>query len=248
VDVVDIVAKALHMGDECHSRLLAGSSLFLRALLPSMMRSNRPSGDIASVVDYLATHDGAFLPVVMAAAKVIALAGHGIPHSTVVTALCSNGYEMGIRLSGTGSQWFTAPAPLVHGHLPAGVAPEDASPQIGDSAITEVVGLGGCAMAASPTSPANVGGTLESAITLTREALRLAVAQHPTWTIPVLGFAGVACGIDAERMVETGMTPPLAATIPHRQAGGGRLGMGIARPPLSAFAVALAMLHGADGV
>ena len=86
----------------------------------------------------------------MAACKAMADSAHGIEGSTVVTTMARNGTEFGIRLSGTGDAWFTAAAPVVDGLFLGGFAAGDANPDIGDSAITETVGLGGFAMAASP--------------------------------------------------------------------------------------------------
>ena len=242
LDLFGIIGKALHMGDDCHSRLYAGSSIFFRTMLRHLVRVDVPSNDLSSVIDFLAANDGAFLTFVMASAKVIALAGSNVPGSSIVTTICSNGCETGIYLSGTGKRWFTGPAPIVEGVLLPGITPADASPQIGDSAIAEVVGLGGCALAAAPESPSNVRSKLDDAIALSRTAINIAVAQHPAWTIPALGFAGTALGLDARLIVEHKTLPPLAATIPHRRAGSGRAGAGISRFPISIFEQALAAL------
>lgn len=242
IDLFGIIGKALHMGDDGHSRLYAGSSIFLRTLMPHLVRVDLPSNDLASVVDFLSANDGAFLTFVMASAKVIALAGSGVAGSSIVTNICSNGCETGVFLSGTGKRWFTGPAPVVEGNLLPGVLPTDASPQIGDSAIAEVVGLGGCALAAAPESPSNVAGTLENVLALSQRAINIAVVQNAVWTIPALGFTGTALGLDARLIVEQKIMPPLAATIPHRRAGGGRAGAGISHFPISIFEQALAAL------
>ena len=73
--------------------------------------------------------------------------------------MARNGVEFGIRLSGTGDAWFTAPAPLVDGLLFPGYTADDAAPDLGDSAITETAGLGGFAMAAAPAIVQFVGGS-----------------------------------------------------------------------------------------
>ena len=56
----------------------------------------------------------------------------------------------GIQTSGTGDRWFTAPALLADGLFLGDFGPDDANPDIGDSAITETAGVGGFAMAAAP--------------------------------------------------------------------------------------------------
>ncbi len=242
IDLSSIVAKALHMGDDCHSRLFAGSSIFLRTLLPHLVRAEVPGNDLSETIDFLAANDGGFLTYVMGSAKVIALAGSGVTGSSIVTNICSNGCETGIFLSGTGKRWFTGPAPVIVGNLLPGLTPADASPQIGDSAIAEVVGLGGCALAAAPEAPSNVSGKLQDALSFSRTAIQLAVTQHPTWTIPALEFAGTALGLDARQIVAQKTLPPLAATIPNRRAGAGRAGAGISHFPISIFEQALAAL------
>ena len=61
-----------------------------------------------------------------------------------------NGVEFGIRVAGTGDRWYTAPVGPADGLFFPGYGPDDANPDMGDSAITETLGIGGFAMAASP--------------------------------------------------------------------------------------------------
>jgi hypothetical protein len=87
----------------------------------------------------------------------------------MVTAMARNGVEFGIRMSSTGDQWFTAPAPVVDGLFFPGHSAADATPDLGDSAITETAGLGGFAMAAAPAIVQFVGGTPSDALANTLE-------------------------------------------------------------------------------
>lgn len=234
IDLFSLIGRALQMGDECHSRLLAGSSIFLRTLLPYLLAAEGSGNDLTTTLNFLAANDGAFLTFIMGASKIIALAGSGVSHSTIITAICSNGYETGVWVSGAGRQWFTGPAPIVEGTLLPGFTQADASPQIGDSAINEVVGLGGCALAAAPLAPANIGGRFDHARAFSENAFAISVGQQPEWVIPVLG-RGTALGLDAQLILDRKILPPLAATIPCKRAGGGRAGVGIARVPMFAF-------------
>ena len=68
----------------------------------------------------------------------------------VVTAMARNGTDFGIQVSGTGDRWFTGPANTPEGLYLGAYGPDDANPDIGDSAITETAGIGGFAMAAAP--------------------------------------------------------------------------------------------------
>ena len=78
-----------------------------------------------------------------------------VPGSPVLTAIARNGVEVGIRVSGTGDQWFVGPAALPDpAKLFDGYAPADMNPDLGDSAIVETYGLGALAVAASPVAAA----------------------------------------------------------------------------------------------
>jgi hypothetical protein len=169
------------------------------------------------------------LSFVIAAAKVMSLAASSINGSSVITVICTNGFETGVQLSGTGNHWFTGPAPVVSGKLNNGFTIDDASPAVGDSAIAEVVGLGGCALAAAPKAPSNVSGKLEQAIGFSLEAQKIAVTQHQQWRIPALNDMGTPLGLDARKCLDLSISPPLAATIPNIKAGCAPVGAGMAQ-------------------
>jgi hypothetical protein len=182
----------------------------------------------------------------MASAKLVADAGAGVPGSTVVVTMARNGTEFGVRVSGTGDRWFTAPAAVPDGLFLGGFGPGDANPDIGDSAITETVGLGGFAMAAAPAIVQLVGGGVDDAADWTELMYQLTVSEHPRWTIPALGFRGVPFGIDALRVVRTGIAPIINTGMAGRVAGTGQVGAGLVRPPLPCFAAALDALAELD--
>ena len=150
LDLKTLMAQALHMGDEVHNRNIAASSLFLKRLISALLKTAIPSADIAATVDFIAGNDHFFLNLSMTACKAMLDAAQGVPGSSMVTAMARNGVEFGIRVSGTGDQWFTTRAPVVDGLFFPGYTAADAAPDLGDSAITETAGVGGFAMAASP--------------------------------------------------------------------------------------------------
>jgi len=229
VDISALIASALQMGDDTHSRKIATSLLLIKTILPGMTRAVDRIKNFDSVVDYWVKYDAVSLSFVIAAAKVMSLAASSINGSSVITVICTNGFETGIQLSGTGNQWFTGPAPVVSGKLNSGFTIDDASPAVGDSAIAEVVGLGGCALAAAPKAPSNVSGKLEQAISFSIEAEKIAVAQHQQWRIPALNDMGTPLGLDARKCLDLSISPPLAATIPNIKAGCAPVGAGIAQ-------------------
>ena len=241
IDLKSITAQALQMGDEGHNRNVAATSLFVRSLAPALVRATA-ADEATAALDFLRGNDHFFLNLSMAACKASLDAAHGVPGSSVVTAMSRNGVEFGVRLSGTGSAWYTAPVGVPDGLYFPGYGPDDANPDLGDSAITETCGIGGFAMAAAPAIVRFVGGTAADALNFTREMYRITLERNPAFALPPLGFAGTPTGIDARRVVESGVQPVINTGIAHKLPGVGQIGAGIARAPLSCFADALRSL------
>jgi hypothetical protein len=145
-------------------------------------------------------------------------------------------------LSGTGNAWFTAPVGVPDGLYFPGYGPADANPDLGDSAITETFGIGGFAMAAAPAIVRFVGGTPADALATTREMVRITLTKNAAYGLPSLGFSGTPTGIDARKVVETGIAPVINTGIAHKEAGVGQIGAGIARAPLECFELAVRAL------
>ena len=238
VDLKMLTGQALQMGDECHNRNVAATSLFARLIAPALVRSVDP-GTAAVVLDFLQANNHFYLNLSMAACKASLDAAHGVPDSTLVTAMARNGVEFGIRVSGAGSEWFTAPSTVPDGLYFAGFGPDDANPDLGDSAITETAGIGGFAMAAAPAIVRFVGGDAADAIRYTEEMGRITLGRNPEYALPSLSFAGTPTGIDLRRVVESGTAPVINTGIAHRLPGVGQIGAGIARAPLECFAAGL---------
>jgi hypothetical protein len=238
VDLKLLTGQALQMGDECHNRNVAATSLFARLIAPALVRSVE-SDTAAAVLDFLQANNHFYLNVSMAACKASLDAAHGVADSTLVTAMARNGVEFGIRVSGAGSEWFTAPSTVPDGLYFAGFGPDDANPDLGDSAITETAGIGGFAMAAAPAIVRFVGGDAADAIRYTEEMGRITLGRNPDYALPSLSFAGTPTGIDLRRVVDSGTAPVINTGIAHRLPGVGQIGAGIARAPLECFAAGL---------
>jgi Protein of unknown function (DUF1116) len=242
VELKPLIAQALHMGDEVHNRNAAASSLLLKRLLPALLRVEIVRAEIAAVVEFIAGNDHFFLNLSMAACKAMLDAAAQVQNSSMVTAMARNGVDFGIRLSGTGDAWFTAPAPVVDGLFFPGYTAADAAPDLGDSAITETAGLGGFAMAAAPAIVQFVGGTPQDAIANSDEMSHITLGRNGALTLPALNFAGTPAAIDARSVVDTGIAPIINTGIAHRAAGIGQIGAGITRAPLACFAQAVVAL------
>jgi hypothetical protein len=242
IDLRGMIAQAVQMGDECHNRNRAATSLLIRELAPAMLALERPSAELVAAARFIAANDHFFLNLSMPAAKVAADAAAGVESSSIVTTMARNGSRFGIRLSGTGDRWFTGPAGVVDGLYLPGYGAEDANPDIGDSTITETVGLGGLAMAAAPAIVEFVGGRPEDALATTEEMYGITWAESSAYRVPALGFRGTPTGIDCREVVHTGVLPAVNTGIAHRDPGIGQIGAGLVEPPIEAFVAAVGAL------
>jgi hypothetical protein len=245
VDVTGILTQMLQMGDEAHNRNRAGTLMLLRDLSPAMVQATDAgfdSGDVAEALRFVGGNDHFFLNLAMPACKLALDAGRDVPGSTMVVAMARNGTDFGIQVSGTGDEWFTGPAQTAEGLFLGDYGPDDANPDIGDSAITETAGIGGFAMATAPAIVRLVGGTVPDALATTRRMREITIAENPRWSIPVLDFAGVPTGIDVTRVCRTGILPQINTGMAGRRAGVGQVGAGLVTPPAEIFPKALARL------
>ncbi|HEX6288907.1 MAG TPA: DUF1116 domain-containing protein [Herpetosiphonaceae bacterium] len=242
LDLQALIAQALHMGDECHNRNRAGTSLFIRAITPHLLAGSADRETVARAFAFISGNDHFFLNLSMPAMKCSLDAAHNIPRSTLVTTMARNGTEFGIRVSGTGDRWFTAPAQTIRGLFFPGFTEADANPDIGDSAITETGGIGGLCMGNAPAIVGFVGGTAADALRYTLSMYELTLAENPAFTLPALNFRGAPTGIDVRRVVETGILPIINTGIAHREPGIGMVGAGLVHPPRECFEQALLAL------
>jgi hypothetical protein len=239
LDIRALLAEALHMGDEGHNRNKAGSLIFTRLLAP-LIAKIAPDGETESeVLEFLGGNALSVLNPVMAACKAMADSAHGVDGSTMVTTMARNGTDFGIRVSGLGDRWFTAPVAQPDGLYFSGYSSEDASGDIGDSTITETAGIGAFAMAAAPAIVTFISGTPQDAINATLEMYEITLGEHPSFTIPTLDFRGSPVGIDIRKVVELGVVPRVNTGIAHKDAGVGQVGAGLVRPPMEIVEEAL---------
>jgi len=238
IDIRALLSESLHMGDEGHNRNKAGSILYTTKLAPFIVKA--ADADVASeVLRFLGDNALSVLNPVMAACKAMVDAAHGVEGSTIVTVMARNGTDFGIRVSGLGDQWFTAPVATPQGLYFPGYEAEDASGDIGDSTIMETAGIGGFAMATAPAIVSFVSGTPQDAMNATLEMYEITHAEHTHFTMPVLDFRGTPTGIDVRKVVEKNITPRINTGIAHRDPGVGQVGAGLVRPPMELFEDAL---------
>lgn len=235
IDIKSLIAQALHMGDECHNRNRAATSLFLRAIGPALARTNQDNEVLAKVIEFIDRNDHFFLNLSMPSGKAMLEAAEGVEGSTIVTVMARNGTDFGIRLASMPERWFIAPAGKVQGLYFPQYTEKDANPDIGDSTITETAGYGGMAMAAAPAITQFVGGTPQLALQTSLEMYEITFGEHENLTIPALNFRGTPLGIDVRRVMETGILPQINTGIAHKDPGVGMVGAGILRAPEKCF-------------
>jgi hypothetical protein len=236
-----IIAQALNMGDELHMRNGSSTALFIKTIIGSLIEIVDDKQQLKDITKFLTTNnDQFFLNLAMSAMKVSADAAHGIKHSTIVTAMARNGVEIGIRVSGLGDRWFTAPAAEVEGLYFSGFTASDANPDIGDSAIMETGGVGGFAMASAPAIVRFLGaGGYQDAINYTMDMYEICAAESHQYTIPNLDFRGTPTAIDIRKIVETGIQPAINTAIAGKEPGVGMIGAGVSKAPMKMFEDAL---------
>ena len=239
IDLKTMIAQVIQMGDEGHNRNKAGTSLLIRELAPYLVNTDFSNEDKSQVLKFMHSNDHFFLNLTMPAAKCSLEPLKNIKYSTIVYTMARNGTEFGIRVAGLGDRWFTGPAEIIDGLYFPGYSTADANPDIGDSAITETLGIGGFAMAAAIPIVQFIGGLPQDAINYSKSMYEITVAENNAYKIPVLDFRGTATGIDIQKVIETGIRPIINTGIAHKEAGIGQVGAGLVHPPMICFEDAL---------
>ena len=236
-----VISKAITMGDEFHQRNIGASLVLLKELIPLIDALEMDRKNKQDVIRFLANTDQFFLNVMMAVGKAIVDYARKIQEGTVVTTMTRNGKDFGIRIAGMGDEWFTAPVNMPRGLYFTGYTEDDANPDIGDSAITETVGVGAMVTVAAPavTRFVGSGGGYDDALKISEEMNRICISNNPNWSIPNWNFKGACLGIDAAKVVATGITPLINTGIAHKKAGVGQVGAGTASAPLACFEKAI---------
>ena len=242
IDLKSIIAQMLHMGDEGHNRNKSGTSMLFRILAPLLLKTDVERDVVRRCLEFIDSNDHFFLNLSMPTCKAVLDTAVGVPNSTLVTTMTRNGTDFGIRVAGTGREWFTAPANYVEGLLFPGFTAKDCNPDLGDSAIAETAGIGGFAMAAAPAIVQFVGGSAPDAVQFSKQMYLITQGANSMYTIPALDFKGTATGIDVRKVIDLGILPIINTGIAHKDAGIGQVGAGLVKPPKECFEKALLAL------
>lgn len=240
IELKPLMKRAVHMGDELHSRNTAATTLLTKELAPLFVEmaaeDGAGAGQLLEVLAFLAENDYFFLRVGMAAGKATADASRDVEGSSMVSAMTLSCSEFAVRVSGLGDTWFRGPLPEVEAQLFDSYTPEDIQWMGGESMTMETIGLGGFAQAAAFALQAYQGGSPEAMARTNEEMYEITLAEHPDFAIPFFGYRGTPVGIDVMKVAETGILPAIDAGLAG--AGGGQIGAGILRAPMECFAQA----------
>ena len=239
IDLKVMIAQALQMGDEVHNRNKAATSLLIREIASSIIKTSFSDEDKIAVLEFLNSNDHTFLNLSMPAAKATLEPAGKVKHASIVYTMARNGTDFGIRVAALGNRWFTAPAEIIDGLYFPGFSMEDANPDVGDSCITETLGIGGFSMATAPAIVQFVGGTPKDAIRYTTSMYEITSEESKIYKLPPMNFRGAPTGIDIQKVIETQILPVINTGIAHKEAGVGQVGAGIVHPPMACFEQAL---------
>lgn len=233
-----ILAQGMQMGDENHTRQDAADMIILKQCIMDFINMDYPPEVLKKVVGYFSQTLRMFHCLGQGASRSAMLNNVGLPYSTMVTAVCGNGVEFGIKVAGLGDQWFTAPSPYLEGRYTSSkYTKADVLPWIGDSCVVECAGLGGMAAAASPIVSLLRGQKLKDSIAQTREMEKICIAKNHNFPIPNLDFDFLPVGIDIRLVLKTGICPVIHGGNFHKE--GGLVGAGTARVPMECFQKAM---------
>jgi hypothetical protein len=231
--VLPCIASGVALGDDIHQRNIGGMFDFVRKLtsLDNAVRA------------WLLDNPQHFLNYAMASAKLALDRARDIPGSSIVTAISRNGSVCGVRVAGTGNQWFTAPATTPDGEFFAPHTRSDAQADLGDSAIMEAYGLGGAIAHCAPELAKRMRQDWTSASETGVRMRALFEATHPTIIPALAGESGVGLGLDAYKVVAADEPIRIHTGIAHRDGATGWIGVGVATAPVACFESAIEALN-----
>ena len=238
IELKPVIQRALHMGDEGHSRNTAGTLLFGRALTPHLLDLYSRHGEtVKDMLGFLSQSDYFFLRLTMASAKCTADGAHGVEGSSVMTAMTINCNDFSIRVGGLSGQWHRGPQADADVKLFEGFSDDDVEWVGGESHITETIGLGGFAQAAAFPLQAYQGGSPDVMIKNNLAMYDITVGENSDYRIPYFQYRGTPTGIDIFKVVDTGIAPVIDAGLAGRN-GVGQIGAGTLRAPIPVFETA----------
>lgn len=244
IDVMSLAAQGVQIGDDVHMRTQGTTNLLIRNLLPQL--AALPDTGRVSFSRFLSGNHLFFLNLAMAAARSLTMWAEQVSGSSVVTTMCRNGTTFGLRLAGNDTLYVTDAPPVQNAMYYPGYGPETSAPDIGDSAVLELVGLGGAAAAGSPAVAGFLGGRMADARAVTEDMADTCVSHSSRFILPVWDHRGTPLGVDARHVLDLGLPPRITTGILHASSGAGQVGAGVATAPIACFRDAVLALAAQD--
>lgn len=244
IDLFALAAQGVQIGDDVHMRTQGTTSLLIRNLLPQLVAL--PEVGRREFAQFLSTDHLFFLNLAMAAAKTCALWAEQVEGSSIVTMMCRNGTTYAVRLAGSADVFLADSPPVTDAMYYPDYGPETSAPDIGDSAILELVGLGGAAAAGSPAVAGFLPGGMADAVRMAERMASICVAESSRFRLPTWHERGTPVGVDVRRVIELDTTPKVTTGILHASSGVGQIGAGVATAPIECFQAALRSLVAAS--
>lgn len=235
IELRPLMAEALRRGDELHNRNAAATSMLAERLAPGFARAAVGAALAERAFELIRGNSQFFVACSLAASQLALAAAAGTEGSSLVTACGANGRDCGIKVAAFPDRWFTAPAEVPVGVLLPGFGPQDAGPGCGDSLLVECFGLGATVLPAAPALWPLLGADEARARRIIEDTRQIALAEHPHYRVPLLGDRGAPTGIDALKVVETGILPVIDIVMVHPERGRGMVGFGLTSPPMACF-------------
>jgi hypothetical protein len=240
IDVVALAAQGVQIGDDVHMRTQGTTSLLTRNLLPHL--AALPATGRVELARFLSGNHMFFLNLAMAAARSLTMAAEQVEGSSIVTTMCRNGTTFGIRLAGNDTLFVSDAPPVEDAMYYPDYGPDYAAPDIGDSAVLELIGLGAAAAAGSPAVAGFLGGRISDAVAVTEDMALICAGNSSRFQLPTWDYRGTPLGVDARHVVDLGITPRITTGILHASSGVGQIGAGVARAPIACFRAAVLRL------
>ena len=240
IDIFALAAQGVQIGDDVHMRTQGTTSLLIRNLLPQLVAL--PDTGRTALARFLSGNHLFFLNLAMAGAKSVALWAEQVTGSSIVTMMCRNGTSYAIRLAGSAELFLHDAPPVADAMYYPDYGPETSAPDIGDSAILELIGLGGAAAAGSPAVAGFLRGGQAEAVAMTEAMTAICAGQSSRFALPTWGYRGTPVGVDVRRVVELSLPPRVTTGILHASSGIGQIGAGVATAPIECFRAALRAL------
>lgn len=242
IDILALAAQGVQIGDDVHMRTQGTTNALVRSLLPQL--AALPDAGRVEFARFLAGNHLFFLNMAMAAARSLTLWAEQVQGSSVVTTMCRNGTTFGLRLAGNDTLFVADAPPVLNAMYYPDYGPETSAPDIGDSAVLELIGLGGAAAAGSPAVAGFLGGRMADARAVTEEMADVCVTQSSRFIVPTWDYRGTPLGVDARHVLDLGLPPKVTTGILHASSGAGQVGAGVATAPIGCFRQAVLALAG----